>query len=632
MKTVVLGTAGHIDHGKTALVRALSGIDTDRLPEEKARGITIDLGFANFHIGDVGFAIVDVPGHEDFIRNMLAGVTGIDAVLLTIAADEGVMPQTREHVAILDLLDVRRGVAVVTKSDLADPDWLQLVSEDVRTLLRGTSLEGAPVVAVSALTGAGMDELKQSILAQTTEADVRSADDLFRMPIDRVFTVRGTGTVVTGTVWSGSLNTGTALEVLPTGGHARVRGIQVHGADMPAAAAGKRAAIALSGIEKSAVSRGDVVVTGDAWRPTRMLTVRARVIADSTWSLGMRQRVRVHLGTAEVLARAVLLDKPAIDPGDEGWIQLRLEAPVIARVGDRIVLRSYSPVTTIGGGVIVEIADAKRTRITDTEAAHFSTVAGDDATAAILAFLQTRNKEGATLAELSVNTPVGPGRVREAVTAIGDAVVSIEDRMFARDVVDRGVNDLMHALDELHRQQPLRAAVDLGVLRGALRGQPQALTDHSINRAAEQGQLVVREGLVRQASFEPTLSVRQAALKDAIYEKVRAASLAPPTASELGTALGAPADVLALLKLLAQEGRLVAISPDLYVEAGALEAARRRTRAELAGPVKLGAADFKAALPVSRKHLIPLLEYFDRTGVTAREGDLRVVLPASGNS
>src|SRR5690606_6716769 len=319
MPHLVLGTAGHIDHGKTALVRALTGVDTDRLAEEKRRGITIDLGFANLRLPDgQELAVVDVPGHEAFIRNMLAGATGIDIVLLVIAADEGVMPQTREHLAIVDLLGVRCGVVAITKVDLVEREWLDLVMEDVRAALADTPFADAPLVPVSARTGEGLDALVAAIADAARATAERDHDDLFRLPIDRVFTIRGTGTVVTGTVWSGRLRVGAAVRVLPQDLHARVRGAQVHGRDAPCVSAGQRAALALAGVERDQLGRGDVIVADEAWAATTRLTALVRVLPASPWPLRTRQRVRFHLGTAEIMGRVRPLDAPEIPPGQTG--------------------------------------------------------------------------------------------------------------------------------------------------------------------------------------------------------------------------------------------------------------------------------------------------------------------------
>lgn len=340
MRRLILGTAGHIDHGKTALVRALSGIDADRLPEEKRRGITIDLGFAHLTFASgMELGIVDVPGHEAFIKNMLAGATGIDLALVVVAADESVMPQTREHLDILELLGVRAAVIAVTKADLVDDEWLELVVAEVRETVANGPFAEAPIVAVSAHAPRGFDELVAALEQAGEQIVERDGDDLFRLPIDRVFTVRGTGTVVTGTVWSGALEHDQTVRVLPDGAAVRVRGLQAFGQDRQRVAAGERAAVALAGIPRDQITRGDLLTTDDGWQVSPMLTARVRVLPGAPRPLRHRQRVRFHLGTREVLGRVAVLDGEEIEPGNAGWVQLRLETPVVARAGDRFVLR-----------------------------------------------------------------------------------------------------------------------------------------------------------------------------------------------------------------------------------------------------------------------------------------------------
>jgi selenocysteine-specific elongation factor len=353
---VILGTAGHIDHGKTSLVRVLTGVDTDRLPEEKRRGITIELGFAPLELAGVEtLGVVDVPGHEAFVRTMLAGASGIDLALLVVAADEGVMPQTAEHVAILDLLGVRGGVVALTKRDLVDDEWLELVEDDVRRALHGTALEGAPIVATSTTDGRGVDALREALAAAARAVPDRDAADLLRMPVDRAFTVRGTGTVVTGTLWSGRLERDATVRLLPSGRTARVRGLQSHGAEMRTATAGHRTAIALAGVDVGDVGRGTTLVTDPVWAPTRLLRAEVALLPTAPQPVGPRTSVRFHLGTAEVAARLVA-PGGSIAPGERRFVRVSLEEPVVARAGDRFVLRGLSDASTIGGGVILDPA------------------------------------------------------------------------------------------------------------------------------------------------------------------------------------------------------------------------------------------------------------------------------------
>lgn len=601
MRQLILGTAGHIDHGKTALVKALTGIDTDRLPEEKKRGITIDLGFAHLQIGDISFGIVDVPGHEDLIRNMLAGATGMDAVMLVVAADEGVMPQTREHVAILDLLGVRNAIVALTKSDLATPEWIDLVSDDVRELLANTTLAGGPIIAVSVINGQGIEALKAELQKnpapdplRSTPYTLRSTPETLRLPIDRVFTVHGTGTVVTGTMWSGRIAVDDHIELQPHGRHVRVRGIQIHGNDATEATAGARVAVALSGVDKTAVDRGDVLVQREVWQPARMMTVRIREV-NKDWTFETRQRVRVHLGTAEVLARLIILD-------DE-WAQLRLEAPLLALPGDRFVLRSYSPIETIGGGEVATLDEVKRTRIDSRE-------------------MLQRCIQRDLAAHAALNGVNGVDA--SFVKLLGDRtddVVSIGNRYFSRSVAREMVGRVLEITDRLHTVHPLRRTVGRAEVREKVGHAGPGLTDWAIDYALSSGELVAAGSALRRTGFEPVLTSRQAEKKAVLAKVIQEAGLAPPSLSELDDAT----DTEALLRLLEAEGMVVAISPEFYVSREVIQAAIRATIERFGGGEAVPAAAFRDTLAVSRKHLIPLLEYLDRVGVTSRQGDLRTV-------
>ena len=407
MRRLILGTAGHIDHGKTALVKALTGVDTDRLKEEKERGITIDMGFAEYKPGkDILFGVVDVPGHEGFIRNMLAGATGMDLVLLVVAADEGVMPQTREHLSIVQLLGVPRLAVAVTKSDLVDPDWLDLVQEEIQELLQDTPYSGAPVLPVSSLTGEGLDELSEALATLGMEAEEKGAEDVVRLPIDRVFTIRGAGTVVTGTLWTGTVQEGARVLVLPGGREARVRSLQLHAQEVREARAGARVAVGLSGsrVGHQDLFRGQTVVDGSGWAVSWMLTCRVSLLADTGWELEQGQRVRVHLGTAEVLARVALFQKDRLMGGEEGWAQFRLEKPILARVRDHIVFRSYSPVTTLGGGRVVEVLPRKRRSLAPGENRLLKARLGESSEDALSALLEMAEWTGVPTPSLPHHT------------------------------------------------------------------------------------------------------------------------------------------------------------------------------------------------------------------------------------
>lgn len=606
MKHVILGTAGHIDHGKTTLVKALTGTDTDRLPEEKARGITIDLGFARLQLGDLDIGIVDVPGHEGLVRNMLAGATGFDAVLLVVAADEGVMPQTREHVAIADLLGVRRIIVALTKSDLVEAEWLEMVAQDVKQLISTHGGE-AVVVAVSSTTGAGIEGLRDVLVDELAAAGAREEQDLFRMPIDRVFTVRGTGTVVTGTIWSGRLSQQDIARVLPGEREVRVRAVQTHGQATESAGAGKRSAFALVGVDRDELTRGDCLVSGSGWRSVRHLTVRCRMIDGA--ELKQRQRVRVHLGTAEVMARTHLLA--------DSWVQLRLEAPLVARVGDRFVLRAYSPVRTIGGGVVAEIERIRKT-VTPEIVDVLERVLGGSPHGQLSAAVALRGEQGCSLADLPIVGGLSSAALMKWAGELPGDVARTGDMLFAAEVLTEAKQRLIRRVKRFHDARPLERGIERAELLAEL---PPVLGSAALEAAIAEAKLASAASLVCVDGFEPGFSPTQALLRDQIMKVLGDGGLAPPSVPEL-TSTFRSNEVRAVLRLLEAQGQVTQVTFDLYVNSAILADAVALVRSQL-GQQACSAADFKTALPVSRKYLIPLLEYLDRTGVTRREGDLR---------
>jgi selenocysteine-specific elongation factor len=629
MRRLVLGTAGHIDHGKTALVRALTGVDTDRLPEEKRRGITIDLGFARLPLDvDLELAIVDVPGHEAFVRNMLAGATGIDLALLVIAADEGVMPQTREHAAILELLGVPRIAVALTKADLVDADWLELARDDVRGLLADTPFTGAPIVNVSATTRTGLDELTRTLASLAGDAAARSSDDLFRMPIDRVFTVRGTGTVVTGTVWSGSLERDATVRIEPAGLVARVRGLQRHMEPCDRLVAGERGAAALVGVERGAIARGDALLVGSGWMSTSILTVRLAALRDADPPLLNRQRVRVSLGTAEVLAR-LALPTGALEPGDEALAQLRLEQPLVARAGDRFVIRSYSPVRTIGGGTVLEPQAPKRKHFDDRNAAALATLAGagqGSTLAALRALLDLAGERGVPVASLAVTTGATPALVAEALASPDSAAVRAGDVLLPLPLVEACHAALLDTVDAHHRERPLDDGIDRDALRRAA-GSAAVVFDAATARALASGSLQSRGNAIGRPAHVPAPAAGQAGTLEALLAAYRAAGLEAPTLEELPAPLQRD-DTPALVRFLERRGDLVRLGANRWAFAPAVAECVTALRGQYVVGLELGIADFKQVVNLTRKHLIPLLEYLDSVGVTLRTGESRRLAPS----
>jgi selenocysteine-specific elongation factor len=606
---VILGTAGHIDHGKTTLVRALTGVDTDRLPEEKRRGITIDLGFAPLQLDGVGtVGVVDVPGHEAFVRTMVAGATGIDLALLVVAADEGVMPQTREHLAILSLLGVGTGVVALTKSDLVEADWLALVEEDVRAALAGSTLEGAPIVPVSATTGEGLDALREALGTTVRGIPARAADDVFRLPVDRAFTVKGTGTVVTGTVWSGMLERDSTVRLLPMDLPVRVRGLQAHGRAVDRVGAGDRAAIALAGVDLDQVGRGAVLVQGAAWRAARVLRADVALLDDAPRALGPRSRVRLHLGTSEVSARLVVAGG-TLAPGGRASARVVVDEPLVARAGDRFVIRSASPASTMGGGVILDPQAPARAR-------PWSDV-GLDAPSLLARIIAESGAHGVMSSELPIRLGVAPPRARQLAGESG--AWRVGERLIGLDARDALSKEVVATLDAYHTEHPLEPGAPLQWLRSRLRG-PDEVGSSLLTELAIAGAIVVQGGVVHAPGFAPRLSAPQEDLRARMVAALEAAGQEPPTLEELGEALRAdPAAIASIARLLARDGQLVAVEPARYYLAATLSTLLDRLRAGMSGGADYGPAELRDVLGFSRKFLIPFLEFTDRAGHTLRD-------------
>jgi selenocysteine-specific elongation factor len=622
VRRLILGTAGHVDHGKTALVQALTGVDTDRLKEEKARGITIELGFAELVLPEARLGVVDVPGHEAFVRTMVAGAAGMDLVLLVVAADEGVMPQTKEHLAIVELLGVSQLVVTLTKRDLVDEEWLELVCSDVEDLLEGTPYEGAPIVPTSAAGQLGLDALEEALGVAAQAVERSAGGDLVRLPLDRVFTIQGTGTVATGTLWSGTLSKGDRVRILPGDLEARIRGIQVHSREVKEATAGDRTAISLSGqgADRGSVGRGATLVSDPAWAATWMLTAHVRMLADTPWSLEHNQRVRVHVGTAEVMARCALLEPEAISAGGAGWIQLRLEEPVLARAHDRLVLRAYSPVATIGGGLIAEPTPPKRNHIDTSVRVALERLLGGDPGARVSALLELAGWHGGEVSRMPVSTGLRADEVARTLDGLLDAgALRTGDRVFSADITTQATDRIIASVTAAHSADPLRPVVSLAGVRTALpQWAAKGLADAAIARLCAQGVLEAADGGIRSPGHSVTLTQDQEAAAGEVQTLLAAAGLAPPFVDEFPEALKNRNDLWSLLKFLEGQGVVSPVADGYYVDAAELEKGIAAIRATLAGQDALGPSAFREALPVTRRHLIPLLNHLDGLGVTMR--------------
>ena len=612
---MILGTAGHIDHGKTALVRALTGVDTDRLPEEKQRGITIELGFAPLTLGNLTVGVVDVPGHEAFVRTMLAGATGVDLALLVIAADEGPMPQTREHLAILSLLGIGGGVVALTKSDLVEHDWLSLVTDDVRQLLAGTPLAAAPIVPCSAVTGEGIEALREALRAAADAVPSRTADDLARLPLDRAFSVRGAGTVVTGTMWSGAIARDDAVRVYPGGHAARVRSVESHGAAVDRALPGSRAAIALAGLDREQASRGGVLVRdGEPWREATV--IRADVaLLDGAPSLGPRTRVRFHLGTSDVGAR-VSIGGGRLESGRVATAKLIFDAPVVARAGDRFVLRTASPPRTVGGGVVTDPhPPGPRSRPFAESGASLA-----QRTAWIV---RECAGSGLALADAPVRLGVLPGAVA-ALAAKRDGIVRIGDHLFDEALRERLRAKLASEVSAFHAREPLAAGLTLEAARASLATGP-VLFDDVLREVTTKGKITLTGNILARAGFTPASGARDAQRLEDLAVALVTGGTEPPSVPELAARFGA--DVPALLRVLEKQKRAVAVALDRYYAPEAVAAMLQRVRDGFATGTPVTASQVRETLGLSRKYVIPFLEYCDRSGLSDRRGDLRVFRP-----
>lgn len=630
-KNLILGTAGHIDHGKTSLVKALTGVDTDRLPEEKERGITIELGFANLLLsGDIQLGIVDVPGHERFVRAMVAGVGGMDMVMLVIAADEGVMPQTREHLDICRLLGVKQGLVVLTKCDLVDPDWLELVTGEVRDFVAGSFLERAPIVPISARVGTGVELLKEELRKLANGVDQKRSDGAFRLPVDRAFTVAGFGTVVTGTLLSGQIRVGDEVELLPSGICTKIRGVQAHGSKADVGYAGQRLALNLQGVDNNQAERGDVVVPRGVYRATRAVDVEIACLKSATRPIRHRSTLRLHSATYEVSAQVILFDRMTLEPGDSAFAQLRLASPVLLLNGDPFVLRSYSPSQTVGGGTILDPSPPRRRRRSVEAIALLESMAlGDEpemverlVTASLLSGISyqdllRRSGLSAKRLEAALSLPLSSGRViqmvrdprvflgRESFNNLCDILLSRVETYLANNPIKDGISR-----EELKTRIPARSD-------GRFFGQCLQRLENEKRVVADRDQVMLpgRTG----GAVENNADIQQK-----LEEMLVSSGAEPPTVKELCELLALPEKtVIEHLSLLVRQGRAVKVKNDIFYAPAPLQAISETMVEYLRAKGEITPSEFREITGLSRKFMIPVLEYFDSLKITVRAGDKR---------
>jgi len=639
---IIVGTAGHIDHGKTALVKALTGVDADRLPEEKKRGITIDLGFAELDLGGVRIGFVDVPGHEKFVKNMLAGASGIDLVMLVIAADEGVMPQTREHFEICRLLEIKTGLIVLTKTDLVDEELLEIAKLDAAELVHNSFLENASVVAVSAKTGEGIIELKEILREVSASIPSRKNESVTRLPIDRTFSVKGFGSVVTGTLASGEISESIEMEVLPLGRKVRVRGLQTYGRTVKTACAGQRTAVNLGGIEHAELLRGMVLAAADVLRPTQIFDAEVEVLADAKKSLKSRQRIRVHIGTVEALARLqVLNEKSEIAPGEKDFVQIRLETTVVTVPFERFILRLYSPQMTVAGGKVLD-GFAVRHRRKDVESVRkyledlIKVGLQDDKAKQTRFFLENAGEKGLTFKDLQSRTGWRREILKKAIdeNVSKKSIIEIESFYIARTPFENLKAQILTEIEKFHRREPLVR----GILRETLREKtaahlPAEIFKTSLIYLEKEGKILAEKDFVKTRSHLSELTREEEQIRVKLLKIYANAKLEAPTLESALTEATSgvkfdKVEVRKIFQLLINSGEIIKISEEFYFSQKAIDEliANVKNFAAKTFDRSMDMSQFKEMAGISRKYAIPILEYFDREKLTRRAGDKRLIL------
>ncbi|MBN1474568.1 MAG: selenocysteine-specific translation elongation factor [Syntrophaceae bacterium] len=633
MKHFVLGTAGHVDHGKTALIKALTGTDTDRLKEEKERGITIELGFASLALpSGQALGIVDVPGHEKFIKHMVSGAAGIDLVMMIIAADEGIMPQTKEHLNICSLLGIRTGLVALTKIDMVENDWLELVKTEIREFLKGTFLEGAPVIPVSALKQKGINELTAALDTAVKNIPEKNDCGIFRLPVDRVFTMKGFGTVVTGTLISDSISVGEDVLILPEEISARIRGIQVHNQATQEATAGQRTAINLQGTEKDSLQRGDVLVRPGTVIPTIRLDVFIEYLKNNAKSLKNRALTRLHTGTSEIIARVILMEKDELAPGENGFAQLILEKKDVVVAGDHFVLRSYSPITTIGGGLIIDPLPPKHKRLNKKVIEELSTLLNGTLPKKIEVILERTGFAGTNLRHLAFRLGTSAKNIKEALQSILSQKTALitdkeETNIISASFYEKLAKNAAEIITQYQKKNPLREGISKEELKASLgRDISPKLFFMLLQNLTANKTIEVDKETVRLFGHKVTLADDLNIMRQRISKIYDEAALTPPSLKDVISSFpDRKAEAQNIINLMLKEGGLIKINEELIFARDVLDNLRKNYKALLVKEGKATPVSFKELTGLSRKYIIPLMEYFDTNKLTLRVGDHRIL-------
>ncbi len=632
MKQLILGTAGHIDHGKTTLIKALTGIDTDRLEEEKKRGISIELGFAHLSLpSGQRLGVIDVPGHERFVKNMLAGATGIDMVLLVVAADDSVMPQTEEHLAIVDLLGISEGIVALTKADLVDEEWLPLVEDEIRKILSKTSLKDAPIIPVSGKTGMGLDKLKAELDRIAQSILPRKDKSPFRLPVDRVFSMSGAGTVITGTLWSGEIHLDDKATVYPVGKEARIRNIQVHGNKADVAIAGQRVALNLVGLDKDDVERGGVILAPGFLSPSYMFDAQLKLLESAPKEVKNRTRIRLHHGTTEVLGRVVLTDREVLMPGETAFVQFRLEAPVTPKYNDNFVIRSYSPIQTVGGGRILDSHPIKY-RASHKNFGERCQILSQGDPEAITRLYIKEAKGFMTEKQLWVRSELDEAQVKESLVKLkeGDEVTALvidkQDSYILKDIFSAHVKSFEDYLNDHFKKNPLNPWIAKQVVKSQLFDwMSDKEFDAFIAYLQKESKIVVDKAQIAHAKAQVTVGKEDEKLLSSILKRIVDGRYGPPETTFLAKDMNLDIKkVNSLADLLVREHKLVRIAPNMYFAAELVEQAKADLKNNFSGK-QVSPSDVRQIFDTSRKYIIPLLSYFDMIGVTRRVGEARIV-------